>query len=81
LELANAERKAQLKVEEEERKLVGQSQKFLVSVCKLFNSYSAMHKAVTFERVEVILRKGREDLDARQSLRRAKNLVGEVKQL
>jgi hypothetical protein len=39
LELANAEREAQLKVEEEERKSVGQSQKFLVSTCKLFNSY------------------------------------------
>jgi hypothetical protein len=66
--LANAEREAR-------------QHQFLVSVCKLFNSDFDRQGAATFSTVGVILRKVREDLDPQQSLRRATNLLDEVKQL
>jgi hypothetical protein len=81
LKIANAEAEAQAKVEESERKCRVQNQNFLLSACKLFNSYFDVRVPITVEVAEAVLRKVREDLDAQQSLQRAKILLDEVKRI
>jgi hypothetical protein len=81
LEIANAETQALAKIEESSNKFKAQSQRFLAMVWKLFSAYIDLQGPLTFETAEGVLRKVREDLDAQQSLKRAKSLFEEIKQI
>jgi hypothetical protein len=75
------ESEAQRKLEAALERANAGAQEFLLSVCKLFNSYIDVQLPVNFETVESLLIRVKADVEAEPDLKRTKILYDEIKRL
>jgi hypothetical protein len=80
-QVLNAQHEAQNNFEEGKKLVAAQTQKFLLSVCKAFNSFVDVNAPITFDTVHAMLRKVRKELHGLRTFRKARLIVDEIKQL
>jgi cell division protein FtsB len=81
LQLLNAQNGVQAKVDEVTKASALQNQQFLASVCKTFNSFVDVKVPISFEAVDAMLRRVKDELEGLKSFRKARMIVDEMKSL